>query len=207
MRFIKPTIRPFLDSLKEVLYQAKKQDAIALNDIFAILAGRGYAAMLILLSFPFCFPIQIPGFSTPFGFLLAFLGLRITFGKHMWWPEWILQKTVSSKKVISVTGALIRFFEHPRMHILRPRWLIFSHSLFRRIDGIIVFLLGAFLALPLPIPFTNIFSAFPILAIGLGLLEDDGLFLVIGYILALLALFAIAMVFSYGASYLSNLFS
>jgi len=204
MRLVKPTVRPFIDSLKEVLHQANGRDTIAIGDIFAILAGRGYAAMLILLSFPFCFPIQIPGFSTPFGLLLAFLGLRITFGKHMWWPEWVLQKTVHTKNVVSITRSLIRFFEHPRMHILRPRWLFFSHPIFRRVDGIIVFLLGAFLALPLPIPFTNIFSAFPILAIGLGLLEDDGLFLVIGYILALLALFAIAMILSYGASYLSN---
>lgn len=206
MKLVKPVVRPFIDSLKDVLHQAQEHASLSLGSIFATLAGRGYAAMLILFSFPFCFPIQIPGFSTPFGLLLAFLGLRITFGKHMWWPEWVLQKTIPSKNVISITKGLIRFFAHPRMRILRPRWLIFSHPIFRRIDGIIVFLLGAFLALPLPIPFTNIFSAFPILAIGLGLLEDDGLFLVIGYILALMALFAIVMVFSYGASYVSHMF-
>jgi hypothetical protein len=37
----------------------------------------------------------------------------------------------------------------------------------------------------MPIPLTNLFFAYPILAFGLGLLEDDGLMIVVGYLLTL----------------------
>jgi hypothetical protein len=37
------------------------------------------------------------------------------------------------------------------------------------------------MSLPLPIPFTNLFPAYTILFLAIGLLESDGLFILIGY--------------------------
>jgi hypothetical protein len=50
---------------------------------------------MLLFSLPFCQPIQIPGFSTPFGILLAFIGLRIAFGHRVWFPKKLLEKKIS----------------------------------------------------------------------------------------------------------------
>ena len=53
-------------------------------------------------------------------------------------------------------------------------------------DGLIIVLLGVFLALPLPIPTTNMGVAWPILLVSLGVLENDGLFISLGYVFALI---------------------
>lgn len=197
----------FVDALKAIRQEASEDASIAIGEIFAMLAGRGYAALLILFSFPVCLPIQIPGFSIPIGLLLGFLGLRLAFAKHLWWPEWVLQKEISSTSLITIVDHLIAFFESKKMHFLHPRWPFLFRPFFHRLNGILVFLLAAFLALPLPIPLTNLLSAFPILALGLGLLEDDGLFILIGYGLFLISAVMIAALFIFGAAQLSHLFS
>lgn len=193
-----------IDSLNQIKVRAGLSKTIKLGEIFEILAGRGYAALLILLSFPFCLPIQIPGFSTPFGLLLSFLGLRIAFARHLWWPRWILKKELSSDNVKKLTEKLIQFFQNNKFIILRSRWIFLSkNALFHRLNGILIFFLGAFLSLPLPIPLTNLFSAVPILCIGLGLLEDDGLFILIAYLIAALGIAIFLFLFLWGKSYFS----
>jgi hypothetical protein len=183
-----------IESLKDVKDIASKTETTSIGDIFSILSGRGYAVLLTLMTFPFTLPIQIPGFSTPFGLIMAFLGLRLAFGKHLWWPEWILNRQISSKSVDSIVEHLINFFESDKMNFLRPRFPIFLHPFFHRLNGLLICFLSLLLALPLPLPLSNIIPSVPLLCISLGLLEDDGLFIAIGYALsALIALCIIAM--------------
>jgi len=189
----------FFDSLKQILELTSEQKEIKLRRIFKILSGKGYAALLIIFSLPFCIPIQIPGFSTPFGIILAFLGLRVAFGKHPWWPKWVLEKKFQSeriKKLIKKTMKAVKFMQRG----LKPRLLLFTkNALFHRLNGLLVALLSLLLALPLPIPFTNLMTATPILCIGLGLLEDDGIFILLGYFLTMAALGVFFAIFVFGA--------
>lgn len=175
----------FLESLQSLLQISKEDPFISIKTIFSVLAGKGYAALFIILSLPFCLPIQIPGFSTPFGLLLGFLAMRYTFAQHLWWPKWILNKQISSKKVALVTEKAIQVVEFLNK-ITKPRLIILTQSpVFRRMHGIVIFILALLLLLPLPIPFTNMLTAFPIFCIGIGLLEDDGIFILIGYFFTL----------------------
>jgi hypothetical protein len=61
----------------------------------------------------------------------------------------------------------------------------------------LIFLLGIILALPLPIPLTNLSAGWAIFLINLGLLESDGLFVILGYLISLATvIFFIFMFFS-----------
>src|SRR5262245_36890135 len=97
-------------ALMSLLEDAKGKD-ITILTIYETLAGRGFPILLILFSLPFSFPITIPGLSTPFGLLLAFLGLRIAFGQHPWWPKWILNKTVSFATLEKIVENLLWFIQ------------------------------------------------------------------------------------------------
>ncbi|MEI6035553.1 MAG: exopolysaccharide biosynthesis protein [Verrucomicrobiae bacterium] len=46
-----------------------------LGDLMDRLQGRVYTLLLVLLCLPFCQPIALPGLSTPFGVVIALLGL------------------------------------------------------------------------------------------------------------------------------------
>jgi hypothetical protein len=38
-------------------------------------------------AFPFCTPIPLPGFSLPFGLVIAIIGLRLALGQKPWLPR------------------------------------------------------------------------------------------------------------------------
>jgi hypothetical protein len=158
-----------------------------IQKLFEALRGKGYPLLIILLSLPFCQPIQIPGFSTPFGIVLIFIGLRMAFGRHIWWPQWVLKQQISTKVLRIVIQKSMRFFKFLRP-FLHARWSWLCVDPFYRLHGGFVVLIGGYLALPLPIPFSNIVAAWALLLLGLGLVEEDGLFICLSYVLGYTAL-------------------
>jgi hypothetical protein len=47
--------------------------------------------LLLLIGLPFLTPVPLPGFSTPFGFLVLLIGARLALGRQPWLPKTILQ--------------------------------------------------------------------------------------------------------------------
>ncbi len=169
-----------------VFLQKKAKTApISLQEVLFHLSGKGRVLMLILLSLPFCQPLQIPGISIFFGLAIAFIGLRMAFGKNIWLPKRVLEKKIryrTFKKITDKTLWLLKKmkrFIHPRLP-----WL--CHSKFMHItNGLVICILGLLLALPLPVPFTNLSAAWSIFLMSVGTIEDDGLFIIFAYIMCL----------------------
>jgi hypothetical protein len=165
-----------------LLIDKTKRASLTVKELLHILSGKGRFLIIILLSLPFCQPVQIPGFSTPFGIAIAFFGIRSAFGKKIWLPERLLTKKISSKKLqrIAQKGLWLlkkcEKFLHPRLPFLT------RYPAMKVANGLLIALMGIFLALPLPVPFSNIASAWSLLLLSLGLLEDDGVFMILGYI-------------------------
>ncbi len=167
-----------------------------IRELLFVLHGKGYPFLVILMSLPFCQPIQVPGFSTFFGIFIAFLGLRMVFGKWIFWPEWILKKEISNKALQLVVRQSLRFFKFLRP-CLHPRIIWLSQDRFYYAHGFFIALMGGYLALPLPIPLTNLLAAWALLLIALGILEEDGVFICIGYVVGCFALSLLGFVFNF----------
>lgn len=194
----KQTKKTPLAEVMENLLLAADGKAISLKRICSMLAGKGYGMLITLFSLPFCLPITIPGLSIPFGLLLAFLGLRVAFAKKLWWPEWILNKEVPYKTFHAVVKKTIVVAK--MLHkILKPRLVaLVRHPVMHRIHGLLIFALSVLLSLPLPLPFTNMLTAIPIFFLGIGLLEDDGVAIILAYVLAAICFTAFGMLFWLG---------
>lgn len=168
-----------------LLQQRSQKGAVSVEEILHILSGKGRELILLFLSLPFCQPLQIPGLSVPFGLVIAVIGLRIAFGTQPWLPKMILAKKVTPQtlqKIIEKTLWLVRKMKrwvHPRLV-----WLS-QGPVLQIVNGLLISVLGIFLALPLPIPLSNLMAAWAIFLMGLGLLEDDGVFVIVGYLISL----------------------
>lgn len=171
-----------------LLKEQAQSKPITIGEILRILSGKGRPLLLILLSLPFCQPLQIPGLSLPFGLAAAFIGLRMAFGKHVWLPQKLLTKSISHRTLKTITDKTllitnkIKPWIHPRLY-----WLCHS-PIMEKVNGIMVFIMGLFLALPLPIPLSNLTAAWSIFLLSLGILEDDGVFVLIGYAMFILTI-------------------
>lgn len=168
-----------------LLQKKGKNSSISIGEILHILSGKGLPLIILFLSLPFCQPLQIPGLSTPFGLAIAFIGLKIAFGQYAWLPKRILEKSITPKTLQKITEKILWLLEKMKRWVYpRLTWLC-CHPAMQMINGLLIFTLGILLALPLPTPFSNLMAAWSILLIGLGLLEDDGVVILIGYFVSL----------------------
>lgn len=189
--------KPLNETLQELVVKAEGKP-LAFSTVVNALTGRGIPIFLILISLPFCLPIPIPGLSTPFGITLAIMGFRMAFGQRMWWPEWILNKAISYNTLKSLADAVDTTFKKVQK-LVHPRlcWLA-QNPISRMIHGLFVVVMALLLAIPFPVPLTNILSAFPILFMGIGLLEDDGVTILVSYGLGVVALLFWFSLFFFG---------
>ena len=161
-------------------------ETVTLREVLAVMHGRGYVLLVMLLALPFSTPIPLPGLSTPFGLVIALIGARLALGQKPWLPARLLDTKLSPKffaKVFAAARKILRGFEY----FLRPRmpWLTRSLGM-QQLHAVPILINALLLLLPLPVPMSNVLPAFSILLLSAGLLERDGLFIVCGYFAFLL---------------------
>jgi hypothetical protein len=153
---------------------------VRLEEILEATKGRGFNLLLVFVSLPFLSPIPLPGFSIPFGVMVAIIGARMALGQKPWLPQRLLKREFPAgflAKLLRAASRIVKFMER----FLRPR-LDFLHEqlLYRRLAGLLIALSGLFLVLPFPIPFTNGLPAWTILLLSAAALERDGICFIAG---------------------------
>ena len=162
------------------LREAANGVPITVDALLKALADRGHAVIILLLTAPFVF-IPIPGLSTVVGLAVMGLSLGVLLNTGAWVPKFIRRRELTPEtleRLINGTnrtlGKLSRFVK-PRMQWMTGRswhWLA----------GISLFAANIAFALPGP-PGNNIPPALAMSLLALGLLERDGLILIVGHIL------------------------
>ena len=169
----------------ELLQARTKGKSLTLVELKQSLKGRGSAMPLILLALPFCF-IAVPGLSTPFGIAICLIGACLVMGREPWLPRFILRQRLSNTRLAQLLSGAIRVARQLEKFV-RPR-LAFLHAgpgMLRLIGvGIVVASLG--LMLPLPIPFSNNIPAWAVVLLAIGMMERDGLCVLLGHSTAIL---------------------
>jgi hypothetical protein len=151
-----------------------------LGDLMDRLQGRVYTLLLVLLSLPFCQPITLPGLSTPFGVVIALLGLRFAFRQHPWLPKRLLKTSIPNRllhRVLEGSARILNTLEkllHPRLS-----WL-FGYPFTQFLSGAAICICGLLLLLPLPVPFSNLLPALAVILIAAAMSERDGVMLLAG---------------------------
>jgi hypothetical protein len=184
----------------ELLQAQVKGESLTIVELKQSLKGRGSAMLLILLALPFCF-IAIPGLSTPFGIAICLIGACLVMGREPWLPRFILHRRLSSARLAQLlTGAIkvarqLEKFVRPRLGFLHAGPVMLRLVGF----GIVIASLG--LMLPLPIPFSNSIPAWAVVLLAIGMMENDGLFVLLGHLTAIAtwAFIGLTSVFAVGS--------
>ena len=168
----------------ETLHARVKDRALTLAELKQALKGRGSAILLILLALPFCF-VAIPGLSMPFGIAIGLIGASLAIGREPWLPRFIMHRRLSTARSAQLLAAAIKVARQLERFV-RPRFA-FLHAgpgMLRLIGlGIVIASLG--LMLPLPIPFSNSIPAWAVVLLAIGMMEKDGLCVLLGHLTAM----------------------
>jgi len=163
------------------------------------IAGKGFGLLLLILALPAALPIPAPGYATPFGLLMVFLGMQMLVGKtNPWLPNRIRRKRLKHKTcafAVRNSGKVLRLVEW----LVRPRLSRLARNrVFLALVALVIILMAAFMVLPIPL--TNTAPSFVIFLLAAGILEEDGLVLLGGLILAPLAAFIASMAIYYAVT-------
>ncbi len=169
---------------------------LTLGDLMNQLEGRVYTLFLVLLSLPFCQPVMLPGLSTPFGVVIALLGLRFAFRKKPWLPKRLTSTRLTAKFLPAVMRSSAKFLRAMEK-LLHPRLIgIFDYHIAHIFAGIVIFICGALLLLPLPVPFSNLLPALAVVLTAAAFSERDGYCLI-----AAATVFALTIAFFVGLAW------
>jgi hypothetical protein len=151
----------------------------AIADLIAALDGQGFGLLIFALALPNALPgPYIPGFSLPFAAGIAALGVQLAIGLHRpHLPRWLMALSIALprfRRMVDRIEPALRRLER----WLRPRPSPLTESLGERLVGVALIGLSAVLALPIPLG--NGVIGFSIMLLALGLLEGDGLALLLG---------------------------
>jgi hypothetical protein len=173
-----------------------RADTVTVGSLVDSAAESGFGfviGVLALVAIPFV------GVSTPFGLAIALLGFQLMIGMpRPWLPQRARRRALSMAMLDRVLGLLTR----------RTRWLArgsrrrWEAAIQPRMIGAGIVFLALGLALPLPIPGSNLVFLIPLFIYAVGLLERDGMWIALGHLCALIDM---ALLVVFGATVLNVL--
>lgn len=165
------------------------EGSVSVRYLLSTVGEHSMLLLCIILTIPFLTPLPLPGVSTVFGLMVMLIALGIILNRVPWLPGPVLDRPISSAQLSAVMmrgsrlSAKIERFIKPRLRMLSSTITI------NRFNGVLLLLGGFLLILPLPfIPLSNMLPGYGILFLAIGMLQHDGLLIVLGYLLNLLTL-------------------
>lgn len=169
-------------------------ETVTLREVFMQLGEHGLLAFCAFLTLPFLIPVSIPGVSTVFSIVIILLGLAVTLNRLPWLPAPLMnrQLVVAQLKPTLENGAkFVARFDR----FIRPRMLALTGSAnLNRLHGLALIFGAVLLMFPLGlIPLSNTLPALAILFLSLGIVQRDGVFVLLGYVMNILTVIYFAV--------------
>lgn len=188
-----PSGDPILAAISQLVSRledvaAHPEDKLTLSRLVELLGDRSYAILLLALGLLNLLPGP-PGYGTALGVLIIGMSIAMMLGRQVRLWQFLGDRNVPTKML----GALLPLLRKAATLIARisePRLPYLCGPAAMPAIGVGIFLLG--LVMLCPIPFTNMLPSWALVALCVGMLNRDGLAVIVGVIVGVIG--AIAMV-------------
>jgi hypothetical protein len=167
---------------------------VTVADIVAALGERGLGLLIAVFALPNVIPTSVPGATILFGLPSFVFSIQLALGvKRLILPGFIARRRIETKVFQATARRMVKVL-HWFEALLQPRFAWISGPYGERFIGgfCIVLAIGA----AAPIPFGHILPALALAVIGLGLVESDGVAILLGLLIGLLGFIVAGLVLS-----------
>jgi hypothetical protein len=183
-----PRRRKKLSAILAEIAADDSRDRVSVGDLLRTMHGRAIAALMLIFAFPNVLPSP-PGTSGVLGLPLVYLTSQMMLGRLPWLPGFIADRSMARADFAALVGRIGPMLARAE-RLLTPRLPFLVNSGTERALGAVCLLLSVILLLP--IPFGNMLPAFAICIIALGVLERDGVWILAGLAVSVLAVGVVA---------------
>ncbi len=180
-----------LSAILAAIAQAQDKDRISIGDLLQALKRRALGALIFIFAVPTALPMP-PGVSAIVGAPLLFLTVQLMLGMSPWLPRFITDRSLSRVdfervvKTVSPWLAKAESVMRPRLTFLARRPSVYLLGFVCVVMAIVLFL---------PIPLGNMLPSVALCIVALGLLERDGVWILIGLAVAIASVLIVWGVF------------
>jgi hypothetical protein len=162
-----------ISSILEALPGAVAGERISFGDLVDAFDGRAYGPLIVVFAAPNILPVALPGISAVLGAPLILLTAQLMLGRpRPWLPGILRRRSLARPDFEWLVGRII-----PRLRRIeawiRPRLLLLTGVVGRRLIGAAGMALA--LLVFLPVPFGNALPGLALVLMAVGLLGRDGL--------------------------------
>ena len=201
---------PVKDKRRSKLERIAYQRMASMEGTLADAVGQSNRQRLVwlgLLAMPLLFPVALPGMASGVGAFSLLIAYGLFIGRPAPLPDWLAAREMNGRARTLLKSMISRAIKV--MAVLgRPRMLPLSNTPFRILNGLVLAVAGLSMMMPVPIiSFDNVLPALAIVLISWGLRLRDGLMLVAGYLVTVLAVTSVVFLWWGGAAIASELIS
>lgn len=160
----------------QALAADESRERIAVADLLDALGDRALAALLFVFAFPNVLPVP-PGTSGVLGAPLLFLAAQMAFNMRAWLPAVIARRSMARQDYAALVRRIAPWLARAE-RLMKPRLTPLASGAMESVVGTVCLLLA--LVLVLPVPLGNMLPALAICLLAMGILERDGLWVLVG---------------------------
>jgi hypothetical protein len=160
------------------------EDHLTLGELLEVFGDEGLLLLTMLLTLVFLIPVSIPGVSTVFGAAILLVGISRLVGRPLWLPARLRAKALPVDRLRpGLAGGMVwvqRLERISRPHRLRA----LVNGRIQNLCNNLAFILAALLLMaPFGfVPFSNTLPALALLFLAAGLIQRDGVAVLLGYL-------------------------
>lgn len=166
----------------------ESRERVSVADIFRAMGDRAFGALILIFALPNIIPTP-PGTSALTGAPLVFLSAQLMLGQSPWLPKIIAERSMTRGDFASIVSRISPWLARGE-RMLRPRFGFLIYPPAEYIIGLLCLVLSTVLILPVPLG--NILPAIAICLFSFGILERDGLCVVLGTVMFVVSLTVVA---------------
>ncbi|TWI08261.1 exopolysaccharide biosynthesis protein [Aerolutibacter ruishenii] len=160
------------------------EDRLTLGELLQVFGDEGLLLLTMLLTLVFLIPVSIPGVSTVFGAAILLVGISRLSGRPLWLPARVRDRALPADKLrpglMGGLGWVRRLEKISRPHRLRVLVDGRAQAMFNNLAFILAALL---LMAPFGfVPFSNTLPAIALLFYAVGLVQRDGVAMLLGHL-------------------------
>lgn len=195
--------RSIIKIIQEVRVAVRSGAVENIGDLAQMLSNRGVALVLLILSIPMALPIPVPpGVNIALAAPLLFITAQQVLGINNLWLPKKLERIKISSWLNKVLGAALPYLKKAHK-LLDPRFEKITSRLGVRFIGIAGFMMA--LVVCVPVPGSNTVPSLGIAVMALGTLTRDGVAVILGAIIGIAWISALAAAAIFGVHFINDL--
>jgi hypothetical protein len=180
-------------------------ERVSFREIVRGLRHRAFGFTTLVFALPCCLPM-LPGIPTVCGFALVIIALNLVAARRrLWLPSLIAEKTIARVDLERLVARAVPHLQRLE-RFSRPRLEIVTETAGKRLIGLVLFVLGVVMILPIPFV-GNMPPGVAATIIAVGLIERDGVVVLAGLAASIVAVAVASAATGAAILWLVNLFT